>query len=227
MADCMSRTGAGTTLTVIHSDKQLTRTTRWTTSAGKESSRIPKVKIIATKKEPVTNTTLILKTETVDGTRKTDVVDFMIQTHSTSTYPTIPEGNGMELRNTEINISVKPQTPTTSGTLERASVIAKGRQVREGTTTGFIRQRNTAWRTTYPLLSGPVTATTVLTLPCYPSRTTFLSTPLPQFPRTAEHPPHDRSLLSTRRLQLHGTLPHLAPQNLLAATLCDKRCQRS
>ena len=74
----------------------------------RESSRMPKVKIIATKKEPVTNTTLIPKTGTVDGTRKTDVVDFMIQTHSTSTYPTIPEGIGMELRNTEINISVKP-----------------------------------------------------------------------------------------------------------------------
>ena len=188
---------------------------------------MPKLKIIATKKEPVTNTTLILKTGTVDGTRKTDVVDFMIQTHSTSTYPTIPEGNGMELRNTEFNISVKPQTPTTSGTLERATVSAKGRQVREGTTTGFIRQRNTAWRTTYPLLSGPVTATTVLTLPCYPSRTTFLSTPLPQFPRAAEHPPHCRSLLSPRGLQLHSTLPHLAPQNLLEGALCDKSCQRS
>ena len=151
----------------------------------------------------------------------------MIQTHSTSTYPTIPEGNGMELRNTEINISVKPQTPTTLGTLERASVIAKGRQVREGTTTGFIRPRNTAWRTTYPLLSGQVTATTVLTLPCYPSRTTFLSISLPQCPTAAEHSPHCRSLLSPRGLQLHGTLPHLAPQNLLAGTLCDKRCQSS
>ena len=48
------------------------------------------------------NTTLILKTGIVDGTRQTDMVDFMIQTHhSTSTYPTIPEDNGMELHNTE------------------------------------------------------------------------------------------------------------------------------
>ena len=172
----------------------------------------------------MTNTTLILKTGTVDGTRKIDVVDFMIQTHhSTSTYPTIPEGGGMELRNTEINISVKPQTPTTSGTLERATVSAKGRQVREGTTTGFIRPRNTAWRTTYTLLSRPVTATPVLTLPCYPSSTAFLSTPLPQFPRAAEHPPHCRSLLSPRGLQLHGTLPHSTRQNLQAGTLCDQR----
>ena len=44
--------------------------------------------------------------------------------------------------------------------------------------------------------------------PMYPSRTTFLSTPLPQFPKVAEHPLHCQSLLSPRGLQLHGTLPH-------------------
>ena len=41
-----------------------------------------------TKEETVTNATLILETGTVDGTHKTDVVDYMTQTHhSTSTYP--------------------------------------------------------------------------------------------------------------------------------------------
>ena len=56
----------------------------------------------------------------------------------------------MQPRNTEINISVKPQTPTTPGTMERATGIAKGRHARKGTTTGFIRQSSTAWRTTFP-----------------------------------------------------------------------------